>query len=287
MSDSLYGDLISRNITKKSLHKEVKGPKIEFGTEKFSGGTDLDISWYCPPVPVPISDKIHTHEFDEFLCFLPSNPFNLGQYQSEVEFALGAEAEKQVLAEPSIIYLPRGLPHGGLNFKTIDVPVSYMKICLSARYSANPKPYYSNRKQYITYPQISTEIHKLTYYVNDQPLGTEENSVPKITYAGQKACGASLNISWYIVNKPLVLYSLPHSHQGKEYQLFMGGNAQNVDDFAAEAMIYLGPEAETHLIDSTSIVHIREGLLHRKIEFKRVDRPVILVKFSLEPANPK
>jgi hypothetical protein len=285
MADTRYGDLITRNITKKSLHKEVKGPKIEFGTEKYSGGPDLDISWYCPPVPVPISDKIHTHEFDEFLCFLPSNPNNLNEYQSEVEFSLGAEAESYLLKEPSIIYLPKGFPHGGLNFKKIDIPVSYMKICLSPRFSAAPKAFYPNRSQYIGHPVISTEVFKQSFYINDRLVGSEDNLVPKITYSGKETSGANLTIEWFIVKQPLVLYYPSHSHSGKEYQLFMGGNAMKVDDFDAEVVISLGEEAETHIIDSTAMVHLKEGLVHRKIEFKRVGRPVILVKFSLATDN--
>ena len=57
----------------------------------------------------------------------------------------------------------------------------------------------------------------------------------------------------------------------------------NVNKFDSKIEIYLGEEAEKYLIDCTSIVHIKEGLVHRQIEFKIVDKPVYYVNFSLSP----
>lgn len=287
MSNTKYGDLISRNITKKSKHIEVKGPKIEFGGRELSGGTDLDISWYCPSEPFSINDKIDTHDFDEFLCFLPGNPNDLNEYQAEIELSLGEDGEKVVLAEPAIIYLPKGLPHGKLNFKKLVKPVSYMKICLSPRYSTTQKIVETRYKKYITNPTISNDIIKQCFYVNGKLVGKEETSVQKLAYAGKETTGDNLTMHWFSVKESLVLYHPPHSHTYKQYELFMGGNPMNVEDFDSEVEISLGEEAETHIIDSTAMVHIKEGLVHRQINFKRVGKPIIFVNFFLASNDQK
>jgi hypothetical protein len=71
-------------------------------------------------------------------------------------------------------------------------------------------------------------------------------------------------------------------HAYKQYELFMGGNPLNVADFDAEVEISLGEEAETYTIDSTAMVHIKEGLVHRQVNFKRVGKPIIFVNFFLK-----
>jgi hypothetical protein len=287
MSSTKYGDLISRNLTKRSKHVEVKGPKIEFGGEELSGGTDLDISWYCPSEPVPINDSIHTHDFDEFLCFLPGNPNDMNEYQTEIEFSFGKDGEKQVLVEPTILYLPKGLAHGQLNFKKIDKPVSYMKICLSPRYSTTKRILETRYQKYITNPTINNDILKQCFYLNDKLIGQEEKSVQKLAYEGKETTGANLTIHWFSIKEPLVFYHPPHSHAYKQYELFMGGNPMNVADFDAEVEISLGEEAETHIINSTAMVHIKEGLVHRHINFKRVGKPIMFVQFLLKSDDEK
>lgn len=184
-----YSDLISRNITKRSKHVEVKGPKIEFGGAELSGRADLDISWYCPSEPFSMKDKIHTHEFDEFLCFLPSNPNDMNEYQAEIELSLGEEEEKQVITDPAIIYLPKGLPHGQVSFKKIDKPVSYMKICLSPRYSTTQRNLGTRYKKYVTNPTVSNDTIKQCFYLNDKLIGKEEKSLQKLAYQAKETPG--------------------------------------------------------------------------------------------------
>lgn len=280
MSNTKYGDLISRNITKKSKHAEVKGPKIEFGGREFNGGTDLDISWYSP-TPFSVNDRIHTHDFDEYLCFLPGNPSDLNEYQAEIEFSFGEDGEKVTLTKPTIIYLPKRLPHGQLNFKKIVKPVSYMKICLSPKYSTTQRFAGTIYKKYVTNPTINNEKFKQCFYVNNQLVGEEEKFIQKLEYSGKETIGANLTMHWFTVKESLVIYHPPHLDSYKRYELFMGGNPTNVEDFDSEVEISLGEEAETHIIDSTAMVHIEEGLVQRQINFKRVGKPIIFVNFLL------
>ncbi len=285
MFSTKYNDLISRNITKKSKHIEVKGPKIEFGGKELSGGTDLDISWYSP---TPFSIRgTHTHDFDEFLCFLPGDPNDLNEYQAEIELSFGEEEEKQVLVKPSIVYFPKGLPHGNLNFKKIDKPISYMKICLSPRYSATQRIFETQYRKYITNPTIGNDIIKQCFYVNDNLVGKEEKSVQKLTYMGKETNGSNLTMHWYSVKEPFTLYHSPHSYAYKRYELFMGGNPIDVEDFDSEVGISLGEQAETHIVNATAMVHIQEGLVHRKTNFKRVGKPIIFVNFLLTADDQK
>jgi hypothetical protein len=287
MSSTKYSDLISKNITKKSKHPQVKGPKIEFGGEKLSGGSDLDISWYSPSEPFAMNDEIHTHDFDEYLCFLPGNPSNLNEYQAEIEISLGRDGEKHLVVDPAIIFLPRGLPHGRLSFKKVDKPVSYMKICLSPRYSTTPRIFETPYKKYIINPTINNDIIKQCFYVNDELVGKEEKFVQNLAFAGKATSNASLTMHWFSIKEPLVLYQSPHSHEYKQYELFMGGNPMNVEDFDSEVEISLGPEAEAHVIDSTAMVHIKENLVHRQVNFKRIGKPIIFANFFLASDDQK
>jgi hypothetical protein len=286
MSITKYSDLVSKNITTKSKHSQVKGPKIEFGGEKLSGGLDLDISWYSPSEPFAMNDEIHTHDFDEYLCFLPGNPDNLNEYQAEIEISFGREGEKHLVDDPAIIYLPKGLPHGHLSFKKVVKPVSYMKICLSPRYSTPMRIDETGFGKYIVNPTINNDVFGQRFYVNNELVGKEEKIVQNLSLE-DKAHNFSLAMRWFSVKEPLVLYHSPHTHEYKEYQLFMGGNPMNVEDFDSEVEISLGTEDEKHIIDSTTMVHIKEDLVHRQLNFKKVGKPLIFVNFFLLPENQK
>jgi hypothetical protein len=52
-------------------------------------------------------------------------------------------------------------------------------------------------------------------------------------------------------------------------------------DLGAEIEIGLGKEQERHIITTPTTVYIPKGMVHCPLEFKRVDKPVLLVHCTL------
>ena len=52
----------------------------------------------------------------------------------------------------------------------------------------------------------------------------------------------------------------------------------NMQEFGAEVEVYMGPEKEKHVINTSTIVVIPPGTYHCPIEISKVDKPVYLIE---------
>ena len=96
----------------------------------------VDIAIMLVPVSVPhtMLDAPHKHDFPQFLCFLGSDPNDIGNLGAEIEVSLGEEGEKHTITEPTILYNAPGLVHGPLVYKKVDRPVMHLDVILTSQY---------------------------------------------------------------------------------------------------------------------------------------------------------
>lgn len=69
----------------------------------------------------PGSPPAHTHDFDEVLGFLGSDPKNPRDLNGEIE--LWIDDEKYTLTKSCLVFIPRGLKHCPFFFKRVDKPI--------------------------------------------------------------------------------------------------------------------------------------------------------------------
>jgi hypothetical protein len=79
------------------------------------------------------------------------------------------------------------------------------------------------------------------------------------------------------ITEPFEMKARSHAHDYDQLLYFLGGNPTNFFDFSAEVEITLGEEDEKHLITTSAIVYVPEGMLHCPINFKRVDKPIMFM----------
>jgi hypothetical protein len=68
----------------------------------------------------------------------------------------------------------------------------------------------------------------------------------------------------------------PHNHDFNEYLVFLGTNPEDPQDLGGEVELWL--ENEKHLITKSAAVFVPQGLYHTPLIFKRVDKPMILIR---------
>jgi len=73
----------------------------------------------------------HTHNFQEFLAWYGTNPDDPQDFGGEVVFYLGAELEKYVFTQPTVISLPPGLVHCPLEITRVDKPIIQLEMMLA------------------------------------------------------------------------------------------------------------------------------------------------------------
>jgi len=279
MAKSKYGHLITRESFATSIHSEITAPKLNYIDT--TGKRDLSFGWNCTDKPLVFIDDVHTHEFDEFLVIMGSNPDDMKEFQTEVEICFGEERDKYTFSEPSVVYIPKELPHCPLRYTKVGKPTVMLNVALSPGYSQEKSV--SDYSKLITRAAIQKRLFEAKYYIDKKLIREEKRESEDMVYTGKEAGGGALQVYWYSVTEPFVMYEPPHSHDHEQYDFFLGGDSMNVREFDAEADIWLGKEAEKHTINATSLVHIPRGLVHGKTDFRRVGKPVMQMRLSVSP----
>ncbi|NLE08732.1 MAG: hypothetical protein GX631_05725 [Dehalococcoidales bacterium] len=139
MKDRKYGNLF---VTEPEL---VNKPRIPMphpsayidSRSQFGVTVNLSMGWRYIKEPMLFDRIPHSHDFDEYLCFLGGNLENMFDFDATIELSLGEESELYLIEQPTIVYIPKGFIHTPLTFKRIDKPVLFHPIALTPDYYSN------------------------------------------------------------------------------------------------------------------------------------------------------
>jgi hypothetical protein len=105
-----------------------------------------------------------------------------------------------------------------------------------------------------------------------------------VTFEGPEDwAGIQPRLGWRYITRPTFLKDSPHTHDFDEFLIFLGPDPAEPKNFGAEIEISLGPERETHIINSNTVVCIPEGLVHCPLKFNKIDKPVVFAVACLAP----
>ena len=135
MAETKYGKYIVRGIAGKESLPGVMPSAL--GEPEDWAGIKHRMKWNYVSRPVQM-EEAHSHDFDEFLCFMGTNPSDKEDFGAEIEVSMGKEREKQVINTPAVVMIPRGMVHSPINFKKVDKPLIYCSIYNAKEYVKNP-----------------------------------------------------------------------------------------------------------------------------------------------------
>ena len=135
MSELKYGNYIVRGIASKESMQGVM--PSAFGEPRDWAGIKHRMKWDYVYKPVKM-EEAHSHDFEEFLCFMGTNPNNKEDFGAEIEVSMGKEGEKQVINTPAVVVIPKGVVHSPINFNKVDKPIVYCCIYMSREYVKKP-----------------------------------------------------------------------------------------------------------------------------------------------------
>ena len=95
------------------------------------GAPSVILSWYWKATE-QAGSPAHTHDFDEVVGFIGSDPENPHELYGEVEFWL--DDEKYLLDKSCLILCPKGLQHCPLRVVRADKPILFLAFSLSKKY---------------------------------------------------------------------------------------------------------------------------------------------------------
>jgi hypothetical protein len=105
-----------------------------------------------------------------------------------------------------------------------------------------------------------------------------------IDFVGERDFGSDFSLVLLPVYEPNVMEKgPPHYHDFDMYLTLIGLDPKGLEELGAEVWIHFGAEEERHVITSPSTIYVPKGLLHCPFEFRKVDKPLLLVHSTVAP----
>ncbi len=106
----------------------------------------IDIGWrFEIPDPDPVEWE-HSHDFDEALCFIGTDPENPRDLGGEIEFEI--DGEKHTFDKTTVVYIPKNLPHCPFIHKRVDRPFLLVVVGLASKYPSAKEDEALNPEKY-------------------------------------------------------------------------------------------------------------------------------------------
>jgi hypothetical protein len=301
MPPTKYGQYVTRDIIVDSKYPQVTAPMARYNGCR-GGGNALTVEWSCitKPFAMDAEPEVDT-ERDQLLLFASSNIEDGKDFNAEIELPMGKEKKKQIITEPTYVYIPKGLVHGPIKFKTIRKPIAFLSYFLSPEFSTGwNEPDYS---KYLATQSKSKPI------MTPRPAGTKPNLL-QFTHPGgtpfrytkgmgmdgggfSTPMGWSSHYGWpakvspaYMVtrNRENLLLEPVHAHRDShQISMYLGSNPLDISDFDATIEIFMGKEREMHIIDTCAVDHYVPGIVHLGDEVRRVGKPFIHIMWVIGP----
>jgi hypothetical protein len=231
--------------------------------------------------PYIFHNQIHKHSYTEYFFFFGSNPQDLHEFDAEVEFSFGEEAEKHIITSPTIVVVPPEVYHCPLNFARIFKPIYCLECFIT--------PQYSSTNLVSAPPPAATPSHEMKYdkyvirdAVRDNKFGGEGISLKAVPEDIIPA-DARMSLGVTAVRKPYMFHEPTHKHTFTEYFMFFGSNALDMHEFDAEVEFSIGEEKEKYTITSPSIITMPPEVYHCPLNFVRIFQPIFSLEAFLTP----
>jgi len=135
MAETKYAKYFLTEFKEKANFPGIASPQAYFRGARQIAGANLNMGWQLFTQPIYLEKEPHTHDVDEYLCFLGGKLPDVFDFKAEIDFLIGEEGEKHIIDKATIIFIPKGLVHCPLNFRRIDEPILFHAILLAPRFT--------------------------------------------------------------------------------------------------------------------------------------------------------
>jgi hypothetical protein len=238
------------------------------------------------------------HPYDECLVFAGTDNTDITYLGAEISVELGEEREEHVFKVPSVVIIPRGMPHGPVTVKKVDKPIVHYHIGLAAGYKAESLPA-KVRSKGSKYAHLvkplgpGFEPLKMAEIVKDKRLLAEfkkEHPDMDVGQAGLLGPGNADHLVW-LYGKDLEGFEVnftwgyytgsgiwhrggeAHYHPEEEILVFVGLDPDNLNFLGCEQELAMGKDYERHVFNTPTVAVCPSGFPHLPLITRWVDRP--------------
>jgi hypothetical protein len=139
MPETKYGKCI---ITKREIKEDAPWspkfgpdeliPLLYLDSSVVKGAFYIDSGWTLPGFAKETRGESHQHDYDEVLAFFGNDPENPQDLHAVAEVHIGGEVH--TITKSCLIFVPKGVPHGPIDFKSIDRSIFHFSCGTSKKY---------------------------------------------------------------------------------------------------------------------------------------------------------
>ena len=287
----------------------VKKVKIEGRTGNMAKGAVMDgafFGWDSISIRYGLIDgcgviqeeteKLHTHDYDQILWFVSSEPKDMLELGAELEMTLGTNGNRHRITIPTVVVIPAGTPHFSPLVRGLDRPFYFLSVNCTGELGAQIAdeeavqgvgPWSEWGGEYNMNVSALHFARKGAYHYGSA-MNTDSGGV----YAHVNSASAKipLSMTWQTVTKPHTLGPrknmefYPHVHADyDETLIFLSLDQGNLTDLHGAAEFSFGEtdeERETFTVTEATAMALHKGTYHLPLTFTRVDKPMIFISLS-------
>ena len=121
-----------------AIYKQWGNRLLWMDSNVVPGAFQMNMTWYhsAPDFrPLPKHDE-HSHDFDELVGFIGSNPEDPYDLGGVIEIGINGELHR--LTKSSLIFMPAGMKHLPLSIISLERPILHFSISMNPEYSYTP-----------------------------------------------------------------------------------------------------------------------------------------------------
>ncbi|MDD5339178.1 MAG: hypothetical protein PHG35_07215 [Dehalococcoidales bacterium] len=250
------------------------------------------------------------HPFDELLVFEGTDSAgSMLDLNGEVSVELGEEREEYVFNKPTVVLIPKGMPHGAMKVRKVKKPIAHYTIGLAPAYSASPIKVNDvkskgNKYQKYVKKMITTVAEKAPEaegrmsnvigrdgIMRPAKAGVGPGNGDQIVWLyGDDLEGFNINFTWGFYSQCGKWHRGGESHYHPEAEIlcFVGSDFNDLNYLGAEQELGMGKEMERHVFNTSTCVVCPGGFPHLPLITRWVDKPYyfFVICLSGEHASP-
>jgi hypothetical protein len=225
----------------------------------------------------------HVHDYDEIVMHVGTDPDDQEDLGAVIEFFV--DGEPLTISKTSSVFVPKGVKHGPLIWKSFSRPHIEMTVMIGAG-TGGPIPAGTERyrggrrcpsmRQYI----LTENPHAQSQVRMEEQSGKARSSAGRYCSHGSSLrCSLFVGCEIYGPPRQTGGHQMPHTHDFARSSVW--GRHRTILASWAEIEFLMG--GERHTITKTCLIFVPKGVEHCPITLKRIDTPIFMFEAANDP----
>ncbi|NLY39142.1 MAG: hypothetical protein GX044_07565 [Firmicutes bacterium] len=286
-----YGHLIKPLLVRQPPDGLYPEPRVWMEGKDLEGfNAHFSYGFFKEPASFHPVEGAVVHPYDECLVFVGTDHTNIRYLGAEIAIELGEEREEHIFTDPTVVIIPKGLPHGPVTIKQLEKPIVHYSIGLSPEYKGemidqkslpnktSGSKYSHLLKKFLSDPAPGTDMYEFTRdgVVLASELGVGPGNGDEVVWLfGKDLEGLDVNFSWGFYSKCGKWHrgGEIHTHPEEEILVYVGLDPDNLNYLGAELELGMGKHAERHVFNTPTVAICPQGFPHLPLITRWVDKP--------------